>query len=66
MSKADGDPVYAKELFSHEIDDFRRYVPVKTVCMHGAPLSFTFRTPPKKSRIISTPLYKSLNIYLRT
>jgi len=39
MSKANGDPVYAKELFSHEIDDFRRYVPVKTVCMHGAPLS---------------------------
>ncbi len=39
MSKADGDPVYAKELFQKEIDDFRTYVPVKTVCMHGAPLS---------------------------
>lgn len=39
MSKADGDPVLAGKLFHKELDDFRKYFPVKTICMHGAPLS---------------------------
>lgn len=39
MSKADGDPDLAGKLFQQELNDFRKYFPVKTVCMHGAPLS---------------------------
>ncbi len=39
MSKAGGDPVLAGTLFREELDDFYKYFHVKTVCMHGAPLS---------------------------
>lgn len=39
VSKTDGDPDLAGKLFQQELDDFRTYVPVKTICMHGAPLS---------------------------
>lgn len=39
MSKADGDPDLAGKLFQQELNDFRKYFLVKTVCMHGAPLS---------------------------
>lgn len=39
FSKADGDHRKALELFREELKKFREVVDVKTVCMHGSPLS---------------------------
>ena len=39
MSLTGGDPAKAKRHFSDWLSYFRRYYPVRTVCMHGAPQS---------------------------
>jgi hypothetical protein len=39
LSKANGDYEKAVELFEQELNEFRRIVDVKTICMHGSPLS---------------------------
>ena len=39
LSKAGGDCAKAIELFETELADFRRYVPVVTISMHGRPFS---------------------------
>jgi hypothetical protein len=39
LSKANGDYEKAVELFEQELREFRKIVDVKTICMHGSPLS---------------------------
>ena len=39
LSKAKGDYKKAIELFEQELSEFRKIVDVKTICMHGSPLS---------------------------
>ena len=39
LSKAKGDYEKAVELFEQELNEFRKIVDVKTICMHGSPLS---------------------------
>lgn len=39
LSKANGDYEKAKELFEKELGKFREIYDVKTICMHGSPLS---------------------------
>ena len=39
LSKANGDHEKAKELFEKELGKFREIYGVKTICMHGSPLS---------------------------
>jgi hypothetical protein len=39
LSKTKGDPQKGIKLFEKELKDFRKYVDVKTICMHGSPLS---------------------------
>jgi len=39
LSKADGDFKEAVKLFAKELENFRKVYDVKTICMHGAPLS---------------------------
>ena len=39
LSKANGDHEKAKELFEKELGKFREIYDVKTICMHGSPLS---------------------------
>ena len=39
LSKAKGDHEKAIKLFEAELDEFRKIVEVKTICMHGSPLS---------------------------
>ena len=39
LAKTKGDTGRAIELFKAELDQFRRLVPVDTICMHGSPLS---------------------------
>jgi hypothetical protein len=39
LSKAKGDYEKAVELFEQELSEFRKIVDVKTICMHGSPLS---------------------------
>lgn len=39
LSKAKGDRKKAIELFKKELDEFRKIADVKTICMHGSPLS---------------------------
>lgn len=39
LDKAKGDFLKAIEIFREELDIFRKYFPVKTVCMHGNPLT---------------------------
>lgn len=39
MDKANGDVEKAYDLFCRELEQLREIVPVKTICMHGSPLS---------------------------
>ncbi|NLO90189.1 MAG: hypothetical protein GX088_07710 [Clostridia bacterium] len=39
LDKAGGDPKKAMDIFQRELDIFRRYFPVTTVCRHGNPLT---------------------------
>lgn len=39
LDKAQGDYQKALEIFQQELADFRGYFPVKTICMHGNPLT---------------------------
>lgn len=39
LSKNNGDEIDAIKQFQEEIEIFRTYVPIKTICMHGNPLS---------------------------
>ena len=39
LSKTNGDYAKAIALFSEELEEFRKICPVKTICMHGSPLS---------------------------
>jgi hypothetical protein len=39
LSKANGDYEKAVELFEQELKEFRKIIDVKTICMHGSPLS---------------------------
>ena len=39
LSKANGDYEKAVELFEQELSEFRKIVDVKTISMHGSPLS---------------------------
>jgi len=39
LSKANGDYEKAVELFEQELSEIRKIVDVKTICMHGSPLS---------------------------
>lgn len=39
MDKANGDVEEAYELFCSELEKLRKIVPIKTICMHGSPLS---------------------------
>ena len=39
LSKANGDYEKAVELFEQELNEFRKICEVKTICMHGSPLS---------------------------
>ena len=39
LSIAKGDPEKAIRYFEEQLDRFRRFYPVKTICMHGSPLS---------------------------
>lgn len=39
LSKANGNLKKAKNIFEKELADFRKIVDVKTICMHGSPLS---------------------------
>jgi hypothetical protein len=39
LSKAKGDQIEAKKIFKQELDEFRKICDVKTVSMHGSPLS---------------------------
>lgn len=39
MDKANGNVKKAYELFCKELEQLRKIVPIKTVCMHGSPLS---------------------------
>ena len=39
LSKAKGDYEKAIELFEQELKEFRKIIDVKTICMHGSPLS---------------------------
>jgi len=39
MDKANGDMQKAYNLFCRELEQLREIVPVKTICMHGSPLS---------------------------
>lgn len=39
MDKANGDVEEAWDLFRRELDQLREIVPIKTICMHGSPLS---------------------------
>ncbi|WP_456365952.1 hypothetical protein [Thermococcus sp.] len=39
LSKARGDPEKAIQMFKKELEEFRKIVNVKTICMHGSPLS---------------------------
>jgi hypothetical protein len=39
LDKAKGDCLKAIKIFQEELDIFRKYFPVKTVCMHGNPLT---------------------------
>jgi hypothetical protein len=39
LSKSDGNPRHAISLFSQEIKEFRNICPIKTICVHGSPLS---------------------------
>lgn len=39
MDKANGDIEKAYDLFCRELEELRALVPIKTICMHGSPLS---------------------------
>jgi hypothetical protein len=39
LAKADGDYEKAIQLFGQELEEFRKIADVKTICMHGSPLS---------------------------
>jgi hypothetical protein len=39
MDTSQGDPIKAWDEFRHNLDTFRRIVPVSTICMHGSPRS---------------------------
>lgn len=39
MAMHKGDPVQAIRAFEENLETFRQYYPVKTICMHGSPLS---------------------------
>jgi hypothetical protein len=39
LSKANGDPARAIKLFKEELEEFRKLCAVKSICMHGKPLS---------------------------
>ena len=39
LSNAKGDPEIATGLFEKNLKKLRQYYPVKTICMHGSPLS---------------------------
>jgi hypothetical protein len=39
MDKANGDVKNAYDIFCRELEKIRKIVPVKTICMHGSPLS---------------------------
>ena len=39
LTLAKGDPVKAIELFKKHLDTFRQFYPVKSLCMHGSPLT---------------------------
>ena len=39
LSKANGNYERAIKLFEQELSKFRKIVDVKTICMHGSPLS---------------------------
>ena len=57
LTLADGDMKKAIDLFEKHLDYFRTYYPVKTICMHGSPMS-----PYDNRRIWTEYSYRNYNV----